>query len=84
VVIQVPLPYKSVKELPEPVQHALPAHAREIFLKAVNNAWEQYREPKARRDPKETREAVAFKVAWKAVEEVYEKDPGSRTWKRKA
>ena len=82
--MRVPLPYGSVKELPGPVQQALPAHAQEIFLKAVNNAWEQYKEPKVRRDPKESREAVAFKVAWKAVEHVYEKDPVSRTWKRKA
>jgi cation transport regulator len=78
-----PPPYRSIKELPEPVQRALPAHAQEIFLKAVNNAWEQYREPKERRDPRETREAVAFKVAWKAVEQVYEKDPVSKAWKKK-
>jgi len=77
-------PYKSTKELPEPVQRVLPPHAQEIFLKAVNNAWEQYKEPKVRRNPAETREAVAFKVAWKAVEQVYEKDPVSGAWKKKA
>jgi cation transport regulator len=81
--MELPPPYKTTKELPEPVQRALPGHAQEIFLKAVDNAWEQYKEPKERSDPKETREAVAFKVAWKAVEQVYEKDPVSRTWKKK-
>jgi cation transport regulator len=58
-------------------------HAQEIFLKAVNNAWEQYREPKDRRDPKETREAVAYKVAWRGGRAVYEKDPVSKTWNKK-
>lgn len=78
-----PPPYKTIKDLPEPVQRALPFHAQEIFLNAVNAAWEQYRESKERRDPKDTREEVAFKVAWAAVEKVYEKDPRSNRWKKK-
>jgi cation transport regulator len=78
------MPYKSTGELPEAVQHALPARAQEIFLKAFNNAWEEYKEPKNRRDPKETREAVAFKVAWRAVEQVYVKDPKTGQWRAKA
>lgn len=79
-----PPPYKSTKELPESVQKALPDHALEIFLKAVNNAWQQYKEPKERRDPKESREEVAFKVAWAAVEQVYEKDPKTSKWRKKS
>jgi cation transport regulator len=82
-VICMPPPYTSIQELPESVQKALPVHGQEIFLKAVNNAWEQYKEPKERRNPKETREEVAFKVAWAAVEQVYEKDPKTSTWRRK-
>jgi cation transport regulator len=79
-----PPPYKSTRDLPEPIQKALPAQAQEIFLKAVNAAWEQYKEPKERRDPRDTREAVAFKVAWAAVEKVYQKDPESERWKKKS
>ena len=78
-----PPPYKTTKDLPEPVQKALPAHAQEIFLKAINAAWERYKDPKERRDPKETQEEVAFKVAWAAVEQVYEKDPKTNQWKKK-
>lgn len=70
-----PPPYRSTRELPEPVRHALPLHAQQIFLEAVNHAWEQNREPEARRTPGETREVVAFKAAWKAVEQAYGKDP---------
>lgn len=78
-----PFPYKSVKDLPEPVQRVLPAHAQDIFLKAANAAWEKYRDPKERRDPKESREEVAYKIAWAAVERAYEKDRETGTWKKK-
>ena len=40
-----PPPYKTIKDLPEPVQKVLPVHAQEIFQNAVNAAWEQYRIP---------------------------------------
>jgi cation transport regulator len=79
-----PPPYKSTRDLPDPIQNALPAPAQEIFLKAVNAAWEQYKEPRERRDPRDTREAVAFKVAWAAVEKGYQKDPKSGRWKKKS
>ncbi len=82
--MKLPPPYKSIKELPEPVQKALPVHGQEIFLRAVNAAWDQYKEPSERRNPQETREEVAFKVAWNAVEKVYEKDPKTKQWRRKA
>jgi cation transport regulator len=78
-----PFPYRSTGELPEAVRNALPEHAQEIFMKAGNAAWEKYRDPKERRDPKESREEVAYKIAWAAVEQVYEKDPVSGTWKKK-
>ena len=52
----------------------LPAHAQEIYLKAFNNAWEQYKEPKERRG-KESREEFSHKVAWAAVKQSYKKRP---------
>jgi cation transport regulator len=79
----VPFPYKSTSELPEAVRHVLPGHAQEIFLKAANAAWEKYRDPKDRRDPKESREEVAYKIAWAAVERVYMKDLKTSQWKEK-
>ena len=65
-----PPPYKTIKDLPEPVQKVLPVHAQEIFQNAVNAAWEQFEDPKQRLDPRDSREEVAFKVAWVAVEQV--------------
>src|SRR5512136_469135 len=78
-----PFPYKATKDLPEAVRNALPDHAQEIFLKAANAAWEKYRDPKDRRDPKESRDEVAYKIAWAAVERGYEKDPVTKTWRKR-
>ncbi len=67
------MPYQSLKDLPKGVQHVLPEHAEEIYLAAFNSAYEEYKEPSKRRGD-ESREVVAHKVAWAAVEHVYEKD----------
>jgi len=67
------MPYKSIEDLPEPVKHSLPTHAREIFLKAFNNALKEY-EDKSKRRTEEPLEEIAFKVAWSAVKVAYHKD----------
>ncbi len=74
--------YKSLDDLPEGVK-GLPKHAQEIYKEAFNNAWEQYKEPEERRDPTDTREEVAAKVAWSAVKHEYEKDEATGEWKKK-
>lgn len=51
-------------DLPESVQHHLPAHAQEIHLAALNNAWKEY----VRRGG---RESLAHKVAWTVVKQQY-------------
>lgn len=66
------MPYKTVSDLPASVQSALPRHAQEIYLAAFNNAWEEYKDPKARRGGA-SREKVAHKVAWAAVKSSYVK-----------
>lgn len=33
------MPYRSKQELPDSVQHVLPAHAQEIYKEAFNSAW---------------------------------------------
>lgn len=60
------MPYSSNKELPPGVKNNLPEQAQEIYRKAFNNAWEQYKD-------KDNREQVAHKVAWSAVEKKYHK-----------
>ncbi|MFW5704975.1 MAG: ChaB family protein [Nanoarchaeota archaeon] len=74
------MPYNKKTELPKGVQ-GLPSQAQEIYMKAYNNAWEQYKNPKDRRG-NESREEVAHKVAWSAVENSYEKD-SKGNWKKK-
>jgi cation transport regulator len=61
------MPYKELTDLPQSVREHLPKHAQEIFRAAFNNAEQEYRE-----------EERAFRVAWAAVKDGYEKgDDGS-------
>jgi cation transport regulator len=75
------MPYSSPDELPENVRNVLPGHAQEIFFKAFNNAYEQYDEPEERRGDA-SQEETAFKVAWAAVKNEYEKGADDK-WHRK-
>ena len=50
----------------------LPPHAEEIFMKAFNSAYDEYKDSDDRRG-NDSREEVAFKVAWSAVKKTYEK-----------
>ncbi len=75
--------YKDLRALPERIRNNLPEHAQHIFINAFNNAWEQYKEPEKRRGgAKQSREEVAFKVAWSAVEKEYRKDEAGK-WVKK-
>ncbi len=73
------MPYDSIHDLPENVRGSLPEHAQEIFRAAFNSAWEEYSHPDKRRDG-ESREEVAFRVAWAAVKHEYEKDSATGKW----
>jgi cation transport regulator len=64
------MPYESVKNLPDQVKDNLPRHAQEIYQKAYNNAWDQYKSEELR----SSREETAHRVAWSAVKNKYEKD----------
>jgi cation transport regulator len=75
------MPYKNLEDLPAQVKDNLPKHAHKIYLKAFDNAWEQYKEPKERRG-KESREETAHKVAWAAVKQKYKKGKSGK-WKEK-
>lgn len=56
------MPYRSTEELPDSVKDHLPSHAQEIFKEAFNSAVQEY-----------DKEETAFKVAWSAVKQKYEK-----------
>ncbi len=75
------MPYRTKQQLPQQVSEHLPKHAQEIYMKSFNNAWDQYADPDKRRGS-QSREEVAHKVAWNAVNQQYEKgDDGD--WHRK-
>ncbi|MDD5096611.1 MAG: ChaB family protein [Candidatus ainarchaeum sp.] len=67
------MPYKKISDLPENVRHVLPKRAQELFLKAFNSAWGQYKGD----------EIIAFKVAWTAVKKEYKKKGPKGKWIRK-
>ena len=75
------MPYDSVSDLPASVRDNLPKHAREVYLAAYNNAWEEYKNAEDRKG-NASREEVAHKVAWSAVKKKYEKNKDGN-WKSK-
>ncbi|QPG07489.1 putative cation transport regulator ChaB [Klebsiella pneumoniae subsp. pneumoniae] len=75
------MPYRSKQELPDSVQHVLPAHAQEIYKEAFNSARDQYKDKDERRDDA-SREETAHKVARAAVKNSYEKGDDDK-WHKK-
>jgi cation transport regulator len=75
------MPYNSVNELPENVRLVLPKHAQDIYKEAFNSAYEQYKNPKDRKDGAD-REEVSHKVAWSAVKKTYKKG-NDGTWHKR-
>jgi len=39
------MPYSKNSELPETVRDKVPEHGQDIYRKAFNSAWEQYKDP---------------------------------------
>lgn len=60
------MPYNAIGELPDSVK-GLPKHAKEIYMGAFNNAFEEYKDRGGKR------EALAHATAWAAVEKKYKK-----------
>jgi cation transport regulator len=76
------MPYNSLSDLPASVKDNLPKHAQEIYQKAFNNAWDEYKDSDKRFEDT-SREETAHKVAWAAVKKVYDKDEETGMWKQK-
>lgn len=67
------MPYSSNEELPDNVRRNLPEHGQQIYRKAFNSAWDEYKNPEDRRGD-DDREEVSHKVAWAAVKKEYHKE----------
>jgi cation transport regulator len=67
------MPYDRNADLPQGVRDNLPRHAQTIYRSAFNDAFDQYKSPKKRRDDA-SREETAHKVAWNAVKQKYHKE----------
>lgn len=74
------MPYRTNSELPDSVRRVLPHQAQVIYREAFNNAYEQYKDARERRDDA-SREETAHRVAWAAVKQKYEK--GADKWHEK-
>lgn len=66
------MPYKEKSDLPDSVQHVLPAHAQEIYKEAFNSAWEQYKDKADRRDDA-SREETAHRVPGRPLNRIMKK-----------
>lgn len=66
------MPYQNNSDLPDNVRNNLPSHAQEIYRKAFNSAWDEYKNPEDRRG-NSGREETAHQVAWAAVKQEYHK-----------
>ncbi len=73
------MPYQTSSALPACVTNRLPQHVQVLYLKAFKVAWDQYASMSSLR-ANETREQAAHKIAWSAVENIYEQDEKSGTW----
>lgn len=71
------MPYETIHDLPEAIQKHLPEHAKHIYQKAFNHAWEEYRD---RESGTASREEIAHKVAWSAVKHKYRKNLQTSQW----
>ncbi|MFA9462467.1 ChaB family protein [Thiohalorhabdus methylotrophus] len=71
-----------MEELPEQVRNNLPEGGQEVFKEAYNSAYEEYADPRSRRDPDEPREEVAMRVAWSMVKLDYTKNDNGE-WVKK-
>ena len=71
------MPYEKNEELPKQVRDNLPKKAQDTYRNAYNNAYEQYKDPKERRDDA-SREETAHRVAWAAVKKTYTKGEDGR------
>ena len=67
------MPYSKINDLPDSVREHLPEHAQEIFRATFNSAWDEYSHDEER----------AFRVAWAAVKDKYEKDEKTGMWQAK-
>jgi cation transport regulator len=75
------MPYHDLAELPKRIKDSLPLEAQELYKKAHNRAWDEYKDPK-KRSGQETLDEIADRIALAAVEKEYERDHRGN-WHRK-
>ena len=72
------MPYKKIKDLPEPIQKNLPEKAQNIYMSAFNHAFESYGDDPSKIKTADSVEEVAHKVAWSAVKKSYMKNENDK------
>ena len=60
--------YEAVKQLPVTIRNVLPEEAQEIYLKAYNQAWEEFTKEDHRGL---NQQGLAHQQAWGAVKQEY-------------
>lgn len=75
------MPYKDISFLPDNIKNNLPKEAQIIYMKAFNNAFEEYKD-KTKRKTDSSLEVTCFKIAWSAVKKKYFKNEEGK-WVKK-
>jgi cation transport regulator len=70
--------YESKNDLPQTIRGTLPGPAQELYRKAYNRAWEEYKEGQGYL----SREGVAHQMGWTAVRHEYVQDQRKGVWYR--
>ena len=71
--------YESISDLPSTITDILPDEALELYLKGYKSGWDMYDEERRNL----SRNSVAHRQGWQAVQEEYDQDPDSGDWVRK-
>ncbi len=72
--------YDSIKDLPQSITAVLPEGAQEIYRQTYNKIWNQVGEQPGR---SLSRESLAHRQAWSAMQREYEQDFSTGKWHRK-
>jgi cation transport regulator ChaB len=60
-------------------EDSLPKQARDIYEEVYSSAWENYQHEATRRD-NSSQEEIACRLAWAAVEQLYQRDKATGQW----
>jgi len=72
--------YEKTEDLPDTIRDVLPEEAQDIYLEAYQRSYDNYQEGEG---GELSRESVAHRDGWTAVQQEYEQDKETGEWHRR-